>query len=712
MAKTHDWSLNNVYTDAIGGLTLTPSNSPTAVGSNTGFLFNGTNQHAENTAYTKPSGSRTLIVWILAKATGIANGRFVANGDAVASSDQIGTSSASALNFRLGTRRATGGSAHTFSTVTKTMLAAVFNGSTTTGYYALEGAGSVTVVADTAAVTETTVNRIAVARNTNVANYTNVEIYRVIEFNTALSEAEINEWLAAGSESDPVSDAITITTPAQYKTLQRNGSNQANITITGTYTGTPTAIEASFNGGAYATIVASPAGGTFSGTLSNQAAGQGTLTVRFTNDTAINATKADIGIGDVFVVAGQSNAEGRGTNARSYSHATLKATVFRQDDAWANGNDPTDTLTANGSPWPLLATLLMAQTGFPVAFITTAAGDSKLYLDTWTEPGAAYTDCVQTIANSGVNDVKAVLWHQGESDANDGVTAVQYAPALSDFLDDLQADTGFSAMKLVCANLGFKTTGSVSREDVDQIRLGQLNAVANDADILPGPMLYDIDLGDGAGDGVHFKTDAEMLLLAQRWWRCLYVAFFSGTESARGPQFASATRDGDAVTVTFSGGQGSLAGQTNTIGWRVTDDGTPVTVSSAAASGSNAVVLTLASAPTGTVLVSFGSFNDAAGSTLKDSGTYPLPPELFVEQAITEEGEEPELPTERQFDAELVHFAATRRFDAEEVYVSSVRRFDTDEVHTVNSRRASAREVYEVSSPSRANRKVYVSGSE
>jgi len=429
-------------------------------------------------------------------------------------------------------------------------------------------------------------------------------------------------------------DTIEISSPVQYQTYQRDGSGQADITISGTYTGTPTAIEASFNGGAYATIDASPGGGAYSGALTGQAAGQGTLTVRFTNDTAIDATVADIGIGDVYVVAGQSNAEGRATNARSYTHATLKATVFKQSDAWANGNDPTDTGTSSGSPWPLLATLLMADQSVPVAFITTATGGTKLYGGTWTKNGTEYADCVQTIANSGVNGVKAVLWHQGENDANDGVTAVQYAAALSAMLDNLQTDTGFTGMKLICANLGFKTTGSVTRANLDAIRLGQLAAVASDADILAGPVLYDVDLGDAGGDGVHFATDTEMQTLADRWWRLIEYHFYSGSD-APAYAVASVVRAGATVAVTFSGGVSPLTGQTGTTGWRFTDNGTPIAVSSAAASGSNAVILTLASTPAGTELLSFGSGNDAAGATLLDSGTYPLPPEPFVDHAVT-----------------------------------------------------------------------------
>lgn len=113
--------------------------------------------------------------------------------------------------------------------------------------------------------------------------------------------------------------SITITTPKTYQVIQRNGSDQANIQISGTYTGSPTAIEASWNGGPYTEIVSNPTGGTYSGTLANQSVGQGTLTVRFTNDINQSASAQYVGVGDIFVIAGQSNFSGRGTSNQTYT---------------------------------------------------------------------------------------------------------------------------------------------------------------------------------------------------------------------------------------------------------------------------------------------------------------------------------------------------------------------------------------------------------
>lgn len=644
--------------DRVGRVAMTPTAAPplVAVGGRWAYSFNGSTQYLVSAAGTAPVTAvpLSLSCWFNATSDSAAQSLLSIGGSAAAADsfdirlrgnialDPLGAFTRDSVDFSVANTT-------TGYTINTWMLA--------TGVYRLATARAAFINGGSKGTESTSripagLNRIGIGAlvtstpTTFFAGY--VADCRI--YNRALSDAEVQElyqpdtrwelyeplrkiWVVSYAPT-PVVGTITITTPVQYKTYQRNGSNQADIAITGTYTGTPAAIEARFNGGAWATIDAAPAGGNYSGTLSNQAAGQGAVEVRFTDSITITASRSDIGIGDVYVVAGQSNAEGRATNARSFSHATLKATNFRQDDAWKNGNDPTDTGTSSGSPWPLLATLLMADQSVPVAFITTATGDTKLYTGTWTKNGAEYADCLQTIQNSGVNGVTAVLWHQGESDANDGVTQSQYQTALSNFLNDLQADTGFSSMKLVCAQLGHKTTGGVTRANLDAIRLAQSNRWDNDADILAGPVLYDIDLGDAGGDGVHFKTDAELQSLANRWWRMLEYHFYSGSEG-RAPKFSAATYTGALITVTFTGGAGVLAGQTDITGWRVVDNAGVRTVNSAAASGANGVILTIDQALAAPVIVSFGSFNDAAASTLKDSGAYPLPPEPFVDQAVS-----------------------------------------------------------------------------
>jgi hypothetical protein len=422
----------------------------------------------------------------------------------------------------------------------------------------------------------------------------------------------------------PVSgDTVTVTGPVAYQTFQRNGSDQANIPVAGTYSGTPTSIEARFNGGSWSVVDASPSAGSFSGTLTTQAAGQGALEVRYSNDTGVTSSAANVGIGDVFVVAGQSNAEGYGTNPQSYTHATLKATKFTQSDVWADCTDPTD-VDGGGSYWPLLATYIMDDQSVPVAFITTGVNASGLHNGSWLPGGANYDAMLDSITASGVNAVRAILWHQGEADALSSVTKAQYKADLIQLGSDVAGDVA-GAPRLVVMQVG--DNFAVSDADINAIRLAQQEAWDDSANLDEGPVLHDIDLS--GGDGVHFKTDAELLEVSKRAWACVSTSQYGGTATAPVPVSAMFNGARNQVTVTFN--QTLKTGLTFGAGaWRVSDNGTPLTVSGVAYHGTNtaAVVVTTSTAASGPVnatTYSLGYGDDAAGLVIPCGTDVALP---------------------------------------------------------------------------------------
>jgi hypothetical protein len=137
--------------------------------------------------------------------------------------------------------------------------------------------------------------------------YVKSTIGEVVVFPRALTPDEITAQVSAMMARANITN-IQVTSPTNYQSFQRSlTTNTANIPISGTYTGTPSAVEASFNGGAYQTIEASPTGSKFSGILKHQAAGQGILTVRFKNHSTQTCKKYRILVGDIFVLTGQSN---------------------------------------------------------------------------------------------------------------------------------------------------------------------------------------------------------------------------------------------------------------------------------------------------------------------------------------------------------------------------------------------------------------------
>jgi len=448
--------------------------------------------------------------------------------------------------------------------------------------------------------------------------------------------------------------SLTITTPATFEVHQRSGTT-GNIQISGSHTGSTENIEASFNGGAFQTIATASPAGAFSGTLTNQPQGQGTLTVRKAVTTSASAAVNDVGIGDVYVVVGDSLGEGRGTNAQVYTHATLKAADFRQDNLWKNGNDPSDTGTNIGSHWPLLASLLMADQGVPVAFITTATGSTDVAGThaEWAKPAAEYNNMVTTVTNSTVSGVKAVLAQLGPNAiVNSNAAAIAlatYRTALGTFATNVAADLA-GAPPLFVGLAGQVTTGSPPdrRTAEDNIRGAVLGAVTLGT-IKMGPNL----LGQAYTDGVHPQTDASLLQLAQRWHLAIKEGVLGGAAgSGRGPRVVSAVWNVARTQMTVTFDRALKTGLTHSAAaWIVNDVGGVgvMTISSIAYHGSNpnALLLNVSTAATGangSSRMTFGSGEDATGAVLPQStditipvgGPVNLPAEPVYALAVTE----------------------------------------------------------------------------
>jgi hypothetical protein len=308
---------------------------------------------------------------------------------------------------------------------------------------------------------------------------------------------------------------VQASTPSPFQVIQRNSSGEADIAIAGTYQGTPSAIEARYNGGSWEVIDASPAGGTFSGTLEDQPEGQGLLEFRYSGDISIMGSVANVGIGDVYICAGQSNMSGRGTSNQSYSHATLKACLFGNDYQWKQLVDPYDSAsgqidtvssdTATGSFIPLLATLLMDSESVPVAFIPAAKGGTAI---TAHLPGADHQDR-STLYGSMVyralqaGGVKAVLWWQGESDVISGVSQATYNGHMDTIANAVDADLG---VKLIPAKLQNIT------QDETAVNAAIGEAWSDNANVLTGPDLFTV-----VNDGLHVISSAALQDAAERW---------------------------------------------------------------------------------------------------------------------------------------------------------------------------------------------------
>ncbi len=344
---------------------------------------------------------------------------------------------------------------------------------------------------------------------------------------SALSELRTWPWEVpvSGPFEQSAEFVIAITSPVNYQIIQRDGSNEADIAISGYWCGDGAYdIEARFNGGSWATIDVSVTGA-FSGTLSNQSAGQGALEVRLIGTTHVGSA-ASVGIGDVLVIAGQSNAEGLGDVLHSYSHPTLMARMdrFTEDtkefeEGWQDLRDPCNSSndTRNyGTLWPIIVSSWMADQGVPVGVIPTAAGGTSI--SEWQKGGGDYyddmLDCIQRATGGDSGQIKIVLWWQGEFDANAGMEKAAYNTHLDNLAADINSDFGVPIMPCILQN----STG-INDVNEQKIRDATSEAMGDNANVISGPDFSDIDSDDSA----HIKAEVKQQTCASRWWTSLEV---------------------------------------------------------------------------------------------------------------------------------------------------------------------------------------------
>lgn len=336
--------------------------------------------------------------------------------------------------------------------------------------------------------------------------------------------------LAAGGSAGvyPFDSVISatpdITMPVSYQVAQTSGLT-GTIPISGNVKFASSDVYATFNGGTEVKI-ATGVLGAFSANLTGQANGQGTLAIRANGNTA---SKTLIGLGDIFIVAGQSNASGRGTNNQAYSHASLKATMFGNDYVWKELIDPIDSsvgqidavssdAAAAGSIWPLVATSYLAARSTACAFVPCAFGGSSI--TAW-QPGANHQDRT-TLYGSMVyralqTGAKAILWWQGETDAVAGMATATYQSNMDTIVTALAVDlpnVTFMPVKLHLGNTYSDANAAKIQTAISNIWSHGYSNVAACADLS--------DLRSDAAD--HFTTNASLGVVAGRVWTSVKTA--------------------------------------------------------------------------------------------------------------------------------------------------------------------------------------------
>lgn len=174
----------------------------------------------------------------------------------------------------------------------------------------------------------------------------------------------------------------------------------------------------------------------FEGRITIAAGGWYRLEVRRESKGASDATGVvgPIGVGEVFIVAGQSYATNCNDERFQVTDSRSRVAAFAASKAtWAVAHDPQPVPDGSdgGSIWPLLGDALAKELDVPIGFANVAYGGTST--TRWAPGGGLHDGLVQTSRRLG--KFRAVLWQQGESDVIEKTTTLQYVANLVSIRD-------------------------------------------------------------------------------------------------------------------------------------------------------------------------------------------------------------------------------------------------------------------------------------
>jgi len=243
-------------------------------------------------------------------------------------------------------------------------------------------------------------------------------------------------------------DNISLSSPSDFQVIQRDSQDKGSVNLLGTAVkGADIEWRVSGNSkfGAlpdgWQKIPANPDEISFQTKISLPAGGWYRMEVRASHN---NSSLGEIvieqfGIGEVFVVAGQSNSANYGEEKQN---TTTKLVTAFDGKQWQLANDPQPGAGGRGGSFmPPFGDAIAKHFKVPVGFVACGIGATsvrewlpkgtkisnpptierrveRLPDGQWVSKGEAFEMLIGRTKPLGPNGFRAVLWHQGESDAN------------------------------------------------------------------------------------------------------------------------------------------------------------------------------------------------------------------------------------------------------------------------------------------------------
>ncbi len=230
-----------------------------------------------------------------------------------------------------------------------------------------------------------------------------------------------------------------------------------------------------------------------------------------TGDPLVTRRIGPVGVGEVFISAGQSNSANHGMPQSEPRDRRVTAGGL---DGWRPAWDPQPVATGDGgSPWPAFADRIAAELDVPVGLVSVGWGGTQV--SQWLPNGTLYPRLRDAIEALRPNGARAVLWHQGESDAQGGTASDDYARRLAVIIAASRDDAGF-ALPWGVARGGFMP--GIVPEWIAAVVSGQDAVIAADPAVFAGPPTDDLVGAAWRHDTVHFNA-AGLDEHGERWAR-------------------------------------------------------------------------------------------------------------------------------------------------------------------------------------------------
>ncbi|QQE77953.1 sialate O-acetylesterase [Alicyclobacillus sp. SO9] len=188
-----------------------------------------------------------------------------------------------------------------------------------------------------------------------------------------------------------------------------------------------------------------------------------------------------LGVGDIYVIAGQSNASGTGKGVVT-DGPMLGVHLFANDEQWKLATHPLEDaqgtlhpITATGifhghSPWLAFAKHVFKKTGIPIGLIPTALGGSPI--SRWIHdvdcPGDLFENMKSMMTAAG-GTIAGVLWYQGESDT-DPQGVEMYPGRFRTFVDAARSYTSNATLPIYVGQLNRWTDANADDSSWSAIR--------------------------------------------------------------------------------------------------------------------------------------------------------------------------------------------------------------------------------------------------